>query len=211
MSDVNQFSHKKFEVDMLRKTTTIAIATILLLVSGIAAADRKVEDYSETVNAFKGNPTVAPMMASAYGYAVFPNIGKGGLGIGASHGQGQVYRGGAVTGFTSVTEVSIGFQAGGQAYRQIILFENKAAYDNFTSGNFEFDASASAVALKASAQADAGSTGTSASAGDKKSAGAAGDQTAAGYRKGLLVFTIAKGGLMYEASIGGQKYSFDAV
>lgn len=189
------------------KILSSVLALTLILTTGAALADRKVEDYSETINMFKENPTVTGFFGSAYGYAVFPTIGKGGLGIGAAHGDGQVYRGGAVTGFTSYTDISIGFQAGGQAYSQVVFFENQVAYDNFTSGNFEFDAGASAVAITASAAAGTSTTGTSAGAGT----GGAGEQVSAGYYKGMLVFTVAKGGLMYEASIGGQKYNYEAV
>lgn len=187
---------------------SVAVATLFLLLSAPLLADEvEIKDYSETIELFKAQPNVGSLMSSAYGYAVFPNIGKGGLGIGAARGRGQVYRGGAVTGITSLTDISIGFQAGGQAYSQLVLFENQKAYDNFTSGNFEFDAGASAVAIQASASAEAGTTGT----GTDASGGKAGDAKSAQYTKGLLVFTMAKGGLMYEASIGGQKYSFKAV
>ncbi len=181
------------------------VTVLLVLVAGTASADRKVEDYSKTIDKFKGNPTVKPFFESAYGYAAFPTIGKGGFGIGGAHGKGQVYRGGVVVGFTSLTDVSIGFQFGGQAYSQIVFFEDESAYKNFTSGNFEFDAQASAVAVTASAQAKVGSEGASASAG----AGGSGSQKTAGYRKGLAVFVMGKGGLMYEAAISGQKYGFD--
>ncbi len=191
----------------MKNILTPIMALTLLLTTGAALADREVEDYSETISMFKENATVAGFFGSAYGYAVFPTIGKGGLGIGAAHGDGQVYRGGAVTGFTSYSDISIGFQAGGQAYSQVVFFENQAAYDNFTSGNFEFDAGASAVAITASAEAGTGTTGSSAGAGT----GGAGEQVSAGYQKGMLVFTVAKGGLMYEASIGGQKYNYEAI
>jgi lipid-binding SYLF domain-containing protein len=103
-----------------------------------------------------------------------------------------------------MTQVTIGLQLGGQAYSQIIFFEDKRAFDEFTGGNFEFGAQATAVAITAGASAQAGSTGAS--------AGASGTQqhakTAAQYSKGVAVFTVAKGGLMYEASIGGQKFSY---
>ncbi len=191
----------------MKNILTPIMALTLLLTTGAALADREVEDYSETISMFKENATVAGFFGSAYGYAVFPTIGKGGLGIGAAHGDGQVYRGGAVTGFTSYSDISIGFQAGGQAYSQVVFFENQASYDDFTSGNFEFDAGASAVAITASAEAGTGTTGSGAGAGT----GGAGEQVSAGYQKGMLVFTVAKGGLMYEASIGGQKYNFEAV
>jgi len=184
------------------------IAAALLLTSGAAVADREVEDYSETIEMFKRNDTVAPYFASAYGYAVFQTIGKGGIGIGGAHGKGQVYVGDKVTGFTKMTQVTIGFQLGGQAYSQVIFFEDQSAYENFTSGNFEFDAQASAIAVTASAQASAGTTGSGASAG---AGGTAGKQAGTEYRKGMQTFVIGKGGLMYEASIGGQKFGYDPV
>ena len=181
-------------------------AVIFMLASASALAEREVEDYSDTIDMFKQNPTVAPFFDSAYGYAVFPTIGKGGLGFGAAHGAGQVYRDGEVTGLTAMTNISFGLQAGGQAYMQVIFFENQAAYDNFTSGNFEFSAQAAAIAIQASGQAGTSTEGTGVSGGT----GAA-QQKSVDYQNSLLVFTMAKGGLMYEATIAGQKYSFDPV
>jgi lipid-binding SYLF domain-containing protein len=135
---------------------------------------------------------------------LFPTIGKGGIGIGAAHGSGRVYEKGKYVGDTSMTQLSVGLQLGGQAYSQIIFFQNKSALDEFTSGNFEFGAQASAVAITAGASAQAGTAGTGAGAsGNESHAG-----TAGGYQKGMAVFTVAKGGLMYEASIGGQKFSY---
>lgn len=187
------------------KILTAIIVTLLLPILGIVHAGQTVQDYSKTINMFKGNPTVTPYFTSAYGYAVFPTIGKGAVVIGGAHGKGQVYTGGAVTGFTSMTQVTIGFQLGGQAYSEIIFFKDKGAYEDFTSGNFEFDAQASAIALTASVQAGVGTTGTSASTG---AGGSAGMQANTSYRKGMLTFVIGKGGLMYEASIGGQKFNY---
>ena len=164
------------------------------------------DDYSETIKVFKGAPLVKEFFSNSYGYALFPTIAKGGLGIGAAHGNGQVYKGGAVTGKTSMTQVTIGFQAGGQAFSQIIFFQDERAYDDFISGNFEFGAQVSAVAITAGAQAQAGSGGSSAGAsGGNQSAG----KQAAAYHKGMAVFTHAEGGLMYEASVGGQKFSYE--
>jgi lipid-binding SYLF domain-containing protein len=180
----------------------------LLLISGIVHAGQAVQDYSGTINMFKGNPTVAPYFTSAYGYAVFPTIGEGAIVIGGAHGKGQVYTGGAVTGFTSMTQITIGFQLGGQAYSQVIFFKDKGAYEDFTSGNFEFDAQASAIAITASVQTSVGTTGTSASMG---AGGSAGLQANTSYRKGMLTFVIGKGGLMYKASIGGQKFNYKQV
>src|SRR5262245_64354714 len=116
-----------------KRASAILISVALLSLPALAA--RKVEDYSSTIAEFKKIPDVAPFFGNSHGYAVFPTIGKGGLGIGASHGKGQVYDKGKVVGFTSTTDISIGFQAGGQAYSQIIFFENAEALKNFTSGN----------------------------------------------------------------------------
>ena len=165
------------------------------------------DSYTDAIAVFKKAPAVQPFFKNAYGYAVFPTIGKGGFVIGGSYGKGQVYRGGKVTGETSLIKASIGFQAGGQAFSQMIFFEDKRAYDEFTSGNFEFDAAASAVAITAGVQGKAGTEGATASA----TAGpATGAQAETNYHKGMVVFTHAKGGLMFEAAIGGQKFSFTA-
>ena len=179
----------------------------LLLMSAVALAEREVQDYSKAIDTFKQAETVAPYFDTAYGYAVFPTIGKGGIGIGGAHGKGQVYVGGTVVGFTSMTQVSIGFQLGGQAFSQVIFFEDQRAFDDFTSGSFEFDAQASAIAVTASAQASAATTSAAASAG----AGGPGKHADVEYRKGMLVFVMGKGGLMYQATVGGQGFTYDAV
>ena len=189
------------------KNSSRIAAIFICLLSGTVTA-QAIQDMSATINMFKGNPTVSPLFDSAYGYAVFPTIGKGGIGIGAAHGTGQTYVGDKVTGTVSMTQVSIGLQLGGQVYSQLIFFEDQRAYDDFTSGNFELDAQASAVAVTASAQASSGTTGSAASAGAGGTAGAQADSI---YRKGMQIFVIGKGGLMYEASIGGQKFKFKPV
>jgi lipid-binding SYLF domain-containing protein len=151
--------------------------------------------------------SVAQMEAyfnGSYGVAIFPTIGKGGLGIGGAHGTGWVFREGDYTGEAKMSQVTIGFQAGGQAFSQIIFFETEAAYLNFTSGEFEFGAQASAVALTEGANA-------SASTGGGSSAGAGSSQAKENYTGGMAIFTVAKGGLMYEASLGGQKFKFKPV
>jgi len=181
------------------------IAAVLLVVSNMSHAQRNVEDFSETIDLFRGIPEVAPYFDASYGYAVWRRIARGGLGIGAATGRGQVYVNGQVTGFSRLVDVTIGLQAGGQAYRQIIFFQNKAAYDDFTNGNFEFDASASAVAVTASAQARAGTQGAQATAGAGSNPSTA---AGGGFHNGLQVFTMAEGGLMYQATIGGQRYNF---
>jgi lipid-binding SYLF domain-containing protein len=121
---------------------------------------------------------------------------------------GQVYRNGKVTGKTSVVEGSIGFQYGGEAFSEIIFFKDKQAYDKFTTGSFEFDATAQAVAITAGAQVQGGTTGASAgaSAGPKTDA-----QAETQYVNNMAIFVHAKGGLMVEFSLGGQKFSFEPV
>ena len=180
---------------------------LIALFCGLSSA-YAVEDYSNSIAVFKKAPACQPYFKKAYGYAMFPNIGEGAFGIGAAHGDGQVYRGGKVTGYTSMTQVSIGFQLGGQAYSQIIFFKDKRAYDDFTSGNFEFDASASAVVVTVGAQASAGTTGNTAGASVGPSTG---KQYSADYRKGTAIFVHTKGGLMYEAAVAGQKFSFKPI
>jgi len=182
----------------------ILIAVILALaLSNTARADK----FTNTIEIFKKSESTQPFFKSAYGYAVFPTVGKAGIGIGGAYGKGQVYREGKVTGETSLMKATIGFQLGGQAFSEIIFFEDKRAYDDYTSGNFEFDASASAVAITAGVQAKAGTEGTTAGA----SAGpATGTQAHSSYQKGMAIFVHTKGGLMYEATIGGQKFSFTA-
>jgi len=184
------------------------IATLIFASSG-AAFSQEVEDFSATIEQFRSIPAVTPYFDTAYGYAVWRRIARGGLGVGAATGRGQVYRNGEVTGFTRLVDITIGFQAGGQAYKQIVFFQDQRAYDEFTSENFQFDASASAVAVTASAQATAGTQGAQATAG----AGSPGTTTGAagGYQRGLQVFTMSIGGLMYQATIGGQNYSFTPI
>jgi lipid-binding SYLF domain-containing protein len=190
-----------------RLVAGVVIAALLLALP--AAAGRKVKDYSKTIEQFKEISVVAKFFDSAYGYAVFPSIGKGGLGVGGSHGKGQVYRGGEVIGFTSTSDISIGFQAGGQAYSQIIFFQNEKALNKFIKGNFEFDASASAIAVQASAEASASTEGSGAAASGSKTSEKA--TAGADYENGMVIFTMAKGGLMYAATIAGQKYTYKPV
>jgi hypothetical protein len=179
----------------------------LIVLSGfaLAANAQRVRDVSETVELFRDIPQVGPYFDSSYGYAVWPRIGRGGLGIGASRGRGQVYVNGQLTGFSTLTEVSFGLQAGGQTYRQIIFFQNAEAYQRFTGNTFEFEASAQAVAVTASAEAGAGTQGSRATAG----AGSPNTAAGGGYVNGMQVFTMAEGGLMYKATIAGQRYRFE--
>ena len=138
----------------------------------------------EALKKFKRIGRLKPYFKEAAGFAVFPNIAKAGLGIGGARGNGEVFEDGKVIGSTTVTQLSFGFQLGGQAFSQIIFFQNKRDLDRFTDGNFEFGASASAALITEGANASVD------------------------YTNGVAVMTFSKGGLMYEASIGGQKFTF---
>ena len=189
----------------MKKNYLFPVVLIVVMAALMLSIPAYADKFTDTIDVYKKSEAVQPFFKNAYGYAVFPTIGKAGIGIGGSYGTGQVYQGGKVTGEVSLIKGSIGWQLGGQAFSQMIFFEDKRAYDEFTSGNFEFDATASAVAITAGAQAKAGTEGASAGA----SAGpATGKQAKTSYHKGMVVFTHAKGGLMYEASIGGQKFTF---
>lgn len=186
------------------KHLTVLATLVIILPAAVALASAS-DKFSQTIEIYKKSPQVQPFFKSAYGYTVFPTVGKGGFVVGAAAGEGRVYRQGKVTGKSSLIKLSVGFQVGGQAFSQMIFFKDERAYKEFTSGEFAFDASASAVAITAGAQAQAGTKGATAGV----SAGpATGEQAARGYTKGMAVFIQAKGGLMYEASIGGQKFSF---
>ena len=185
----------------MKLISSVLAMMAMLAVTSVACAD----DYTDTMQLFKNAGESASFFSSAYGYAVFPTIGKGGLIVGAAHGNGHVYEKGKYIGNTSMTQVSVGFQAGGQAYSQIVFFEDKRALDEFTNGNFEFEAGASAVAITAAAGGTAGTQGASAGAsGGKKDANTVGSA----YYKGMAVFTIVKGGAMFQASVAGQKFTY---
>lgn len=148
--------------------------------------DKKIiEDAAEAKAAFiRTDGLMKNLFSSAYGYVIFPNVGKGGIGIGGAAGNGAVYKGGNLIGMAKMTQLTIGFQWGGQAYREVIFFESKEELDRFKENKVEFSAQASAVAATAGASANAK------------------------YKDGVMIFTQAKGGLMYEASVGGQQFKF---
>ncbi len=188
----------------MKKTAVMPILYVLLAL--VLAPLARADNYAEALESFRNAGESAAYFDLAYGYALFPTIGKGGIGIGGAHGKGRVYRQGNVIGEATMTQLTVGFQLGGQAFSQIIFFESANALEQFTSGNFEFGAQATAVAITAGVSAEA-STGGGVSAG--VSGGRNDASTASlGYRKGMAVFTIAKGGLMYEATLGGQKFNF---
>lgn len=187
------------------KTSKWAFLFVCLVTAAAGFSLAHADEYANTVEVFKKSPVVQPFLDSAYGYAVFPTVGKAGFGVGGAYGTGQVVAQGKVTGTAKLVKVTVGFQAGAQAFSQMIFFQDKRAYDEFTSGSFELDAAASAVAVTAGVQAKAGTAGATAGA----SAGpATGVQAETNYHKGMAVFVHAKGGLMYEAAVGGQKFTF---
>ena len=159
-----------------------AVAVTTAAVAWDAAAEQKAH---ATIAQFKKtDPSLQAFFDKAYGYAVFPEITKGAIGIGGARGDGTVFEGGNAIGSTVMSQVTIGLQLGGQTYSEIIFFQNKAALDSFTKGNYEFSANASAIAAKEGAS------------------------KTADYNMGVAIFTMGTEGLMFEASIGGQKFSY---
>ena len=188
---------------MHTKTGSLLAMMTLVLASQFALADQ----YSDARKIFQAAGESGAFFSKSYGYALFPSIGKAGIGIGGAYGDGKVYVGGAEVGTTSMAQLSFGFQLGGQVYSQVIFFQDRRAFEDFSSGNFEFSAQATAVAITAAASAQSSTGGGS-------SAGASGGKNNAstvsgGYNGGMAVFTVAKGGLMYEAALAGQKYGYE--
>jgi lipid-binding SYLF domain-containing protein len=138
------------------------------------------------ITAKQKDPSMVRWFEGAYAYAVYPSVGKGGIGVGGAHGKGIVIRGDQTIATTSLSQLTIGLQLGGQIYAEYIMFRDKTALDDFARGNYEMGAQVSAVAVTAGASADAA------------------------YNGGVAVFTIAEGGLMFEATVGGQKFKYDA-
>jgi len=177
----------------MKKLLTLLIASSMLIASTFVQAwepdnSNRLElaTAQAIIKAKERDPSLVKWFDAAYAYAVFPRVGKGGIGIGGAHGKGIVIRGDTTVADTSLSQVTIGFQLGGQVYSQFIMFKDRTAFDHFARGNFEMGAQVSAVAITLGASADAN------------------------YDDGVAVFTIAEGGLMYEASIGGQKFKYTA-
>lgn len=179
----------------------IVIAFLALLVWPMSAV---ADEYADTKELFRNAGQSGSFFERSYAYAIFPTVGKGGLGVGGARGVGRVYEQGRYIGDVVLTQVSLGFQAGGQAFSQIVFLQDKRALNEFISGEFTFGAGIGAVAITAGASATAGTAGASAGvSGGKKDARTTGE-----FYRGFAVFTIAKGGLMYEAAVAGQKFSF---
>jgi len=146
----------------------------------------KPDEVQEAIAAFKAtDPELNIFFDKAHGYAVFPSVGKAGMGIGGAYGKGVVYEQGEEIGSTTLKHISMGFEFGGENYREIIFFQDKKTLDDFKQGNYELGAQASAVAIKKGASKNAD------------------------FDKGVAVFTQTKGGLMFDASVGGQKFTFE--
>lgn len=181
-------------------------AFLLLLFVALISSPAAAENYEETKKMFQ-KAGVGEMFESAYGYALFPTIGKAGFVVGGAYGKGRVYMGGQYYGDTAMTQATIGFQLGGAGFSQVVFFRDKYAFTDFVRGSFEFGADAKAVALTAALNASANTGGSSTTAsGGKYNANIVGD---GGYNHGMATYTITKGGLMYEATIGGQKFTFE--
>jgi lipid-binding SYLF domain-containing protein len=195
------------EVKVMRRLFAIVMSVAAGLMFGsLAQADDDAAKCAETVKLFQDAGESASFFKKSYGYAVFPTIGKAGLGIGGAHGSGCVFRQGKQVGTAKMTQVSFGWQAGAQGYSLLVFFEDERAFNEFTSGEFEFGAKASAVAITAGASTGASTSGASsgASAGKKDAT----TKAHGGYEKGMASFSIVKGGLMYEAALGGAKFKY---
>ena len=176
----------------MRLTTCcfLGILSFSPLISEIAVAQSRkekiIKDAAEAKSEFsKTDPKMSVLFSKAYGYVILPNVGKGGIGIGGASGNGVAYEHGKMVGMANMTQVSIGLQFGGQAYREVIFFESRKDLDRFKENRVELSAQVSAVAAAAGASANAK------------------------YVEGVMVFTMQKGALMYEASVGGQKFKFE--
>ena len=172
----------------LKQSFLTALVMAIFTAPAFAGWDPNAEKKAqETIAEFKKQgPNMAAYFSKARGYIVYPSVGKAGMGIGGARGKGIVYEGGKVVGSSTLTQISFGFQLGGQVYSEIVFFENKAAMNKFKKGEIELSAQASAIAVTegVSAKTD--------------------------FKDGIAIFTLGKGGLMYEASVAGQKLSYKA-
>ena len=177
----------------MKKSFFILVAIGMVFANNLTKAwDPDVNDQLELsvaqaiIKANVKDSSLTKWFDTAYAYAVYPKVGKGGFVIGGAYGKGLVINGDTTVGETSISQLTVGAQLGGQVYAQYIMFRDKTAFEHFTHGNFEFGAQVSAVAVTMGASVDAN------------------------YDGGVAVFTLAEGGLMAEASIGGQKFKYKA-
>ena len=179
----------------MKKISKAGMAIFLMILSGLFLpriskaqddSQKRIIDDSKMGKAsfLKADPSMENLFKNSSGYVIFPNVGKGAVGVGGAAGRGTVYEKGKPVGIAKMVQVTVGAQAGGQAYREVIFFQNKDALDRFMQNKVEFSGQASAIAAKAGASANAN------------------------YRDGVVVFSQEKGGLMLEASLGGQKFNY---
>lgn len=176
---------------MIMKKTTLLLALTTLFVSAVHAQDartqRLIDDAEKAKTSFiESDKVMQEMFTKAYAYAILPNVGKGAAGIGGAAGSGIVYEQGKMIGSVKMKQLTVGLQVGGQAYREVIFFEDKETLERFKTNEFEFASQTSAAAIKAESYTDVE------------------------YNDGVLVFTQKKTGLMYDASVGGQKFNYDS-
>lgn len=185
-----------------------ALLTLLLTVGLCLPSQSQADQFTDAANVFRNTEAAGPFFAKSYGYAIFPTVGKGGFILAGGFGKGQVYVAGDPVGRTTLTQASVGFQIGGQAYTEIIFFQDARAFREFTEGGFEFSGQVNATVIKANAQATASTAGSGASA-----SGGLDDveSTKPDFYKGMAVFIIATGGLMFEASVAGQHFSYKPI
>lgn len=173
------------------RITTLALLALATFVS--PQLSRAQEDKESLQNNSKEakmafintDESMKNLFDNSYGYVIFPNVTKAAVVVGGAGARGIAYEQGKAIGMAKMTQVTLGAQAGGQEYRQVIFFENKAAMDRFKENKIEFSGQVSAIAVKSGAAATAK------------------------YADGVSVFTQGKGGLMLEASLGGQKFTYD--
>jgi lipid-binding SYLF domain-containing protein len=175
--------------NLLQRTILLA-AVFVLAINAFGQSDAKKEEIVADAKVakaefIKADPKMANLFSKAYGYVIFPNVGKGAVGVGGASGNGVVYEKETQVGTAKMTQVSIGFQWGGQAYREVIFLETKENMDKFKENKVELSAQLSAVAVKTGAAATAK------------------------FVDGVMVFTMQKGGLMYEAAVAGQKFKYE--
>jgi len=171
-------------MNAIRKFVLVASLAAVLPVA--ASAEATVKETDQAIAAIKkADPGMKKFFSKSAGYAVFPNVAKGGLVVGGAGGSGYLYEGGKPVGKTGLSQVTIGAQIGGEAYVEVVFFETKEALAAFKKGEWAMAAQVSAVVVKSGASADAK------------------------YKDGVAVFTMMKGGAMAEASVGGQKFSYE--
>ena len=178
---------KKYPITLIIQS--LLFSSVLFFANAVKAQSGKDKEIIKDCDSAKAefirtDGLLSNVFQSATGYVIFPNVGKGAVGIGGASGNGIVYERGVMIGKAKMSQVSVGFQLGGQAYRELIFFENQESIDRFKKNKVEFSAQASAVAATAGASANAK------------------------YHEGVMIYTQQKGGLMYEASVGGQKFKF---